>query len=67
MIGTLNQIVVIQNVQRDDDGDSDKCHDDVVVVVVEVLLDVLETSFLQCPIVLQTLINESIWRTAQRR
>jgi len=60
MIGTLNQIVVIQNVQRDDDGDSDKCHDDVVVVVVEVLLDVLETSFLQCPIVLQTLINESI-------
>ena len=63
MIGTLNQIVVIQNVQRDDDGDSDKCHDDVVVVVVEVLLDVLETSFLQCPIVLQTLINESIWRT----
>ena len=62
MIGTLNQIVVIQNVQRDDDGDSDKCHDDVVVVVVEVLLDVLETSFLQCPIVLQTLINESIWR-----
>ena len=63
MIRTLNQIVVIQNVQRDDDGDSDKCHDDVVVVVVEVLLDVLETSFLQCPIVLQTLINESIWRT----
>ena len=63
MIGTLNQIVVIQNVQRDDDGDSDKCHDDVVVVVVEVLLDVLETSFLQCPIVLQTLINESIWHT----
>ena len=62
MIGTLNQIVVIQNVQRDDDGDSDKCHDDVVVVV-EVLLDVLETSFLQCPIVLQTLINESIWHT----
>ena len=60
MIRTLNQIVVIQNVQRDDDGDSDKCHDDVVVVVVEVLLDVLETSFLQCPIVLQTLINESI-------
>ena len=60
MIGTLNQIVVIQNVQRDDDGDSDKCHDDVVVVVVEVLLDVLETSFLQCPSVLQTLINESI-------
>ena len=60
MIGTLNQIVVIQNVQRDNDGDSDKCHDDVVVVVVEVLLDVLETSFLQCPIVLQTLINESI-------
>ena len=66
MIGTLNQIVVIQNVQRnDDDGDSDKCRDDDVVV--EVLLDDLETSFLQCPIVLQTLINESIWRAAQRR
>ena len=66
MIGTLDQIVVIQNVQRDDgddDCDSDKCHDDVVV---EVLLDDLETSFLQCPIVLQTLINESIWRTARR-